>query len=146
MKCRFLEFLYFITAFIMKLFTIARRNLGTMIVTGSNSGIGKATATELARRGAKVILACRDVNSALQAKEEIHEKTQVPDEMVVCHNLDLTSLKSVRRFANRVGAEQIDVLINNAGILPPPKCQVTVDGFEVTFQTNFLGSYHNPSI
>lgn len=112
----------------------------TVIITGANSGIGKETAEELCRRNARVILACRNVDKARQAAAEIAEATGVHP---VVMQLDLCSLKSVRHFAQQVNEreERLDVLINNAGLLPPPERTETEDGFEMTFQANHLGHF-----
>ncbi|XP_077556819.1 retinol dehydrogenase 11-like isoform X3 [Haemaphysalis longicornis] len=89
----------------------------TVIVTGSNSGIGKEAAKELARRGARVILACRNSERAADAARDIFLET---GNKVVFKKLDLSSFKSVREFADDVKRTEprLDVLINNAGIFP----------------------------
>ncbi|XP_001627101.2 retinol dehydrogenase 14 [Nematostella vectensis] len=112
----------------------------TVIVTGANSGIGKATALELARRGARVIMACRDLESAEKAASEIRYK--VPKAEVVCRFLDLNSLISVRKFAEDVMREEkrLDILVNNAGVYQPAN-KKTVDGFETQFGVNHLGHF-----
>ncbi|XP_042144208.1 retinol dehydrogenase 12 [Ixodes scapularis] len=112
----------------------------TVIITGSNTGIGKETARELARRNARVILACRNQDKARDAAEDIFKTT---GRHVVCMQLDLCSFDSVRNFANKVIAseERLDVLINNAGMMSPPNREETKDGFEVTFQANHLGHF-----
>lgn len=111
----------------------------TIIITGGNGGIGKETAKELARRKARVILACRNLKKAEQAAQEIFEETQQP---VVIMRLDLASFKSVREFANCIlkTEARLDVLINNAGVmLSSPEVELTEDGYEIGFQTNYLG-------
>lgn len=112
----------------------------TVIITGGSRGIGKETARELCRRKARVILACRDVSSARATAEEIARDTGVRP---LCMRLDLCSFASIRQFASQVVAQEqrLDVLINNAGILSPPSRRETGDGFEVTFQTNYLGHF-----
>ncbi|KAK8786950.1 hypothetical protein V5799_023283, partial [Amblyomma americanum] len=112
----------------------------TVVITGANSGIGKETAKALCRRNARVILACRNLDKARVAAEEIAQQTGVRP---VFMQLDLCSLKSVREFAQEVleREERLDVLINNAGCLAPPKRTETEDGFEVTFQSNHLGHF-----
>ena len=101
------------------------------VVTGANSGIGFYAARELARAGAKVILAVRDT-----AKGE-HAAAQMPGDTAVCH-LDLASLASVREFAASV--VKLDLLVNNAGVMAAPR-RLTEDGFETHFQTNHLGHF-----
>ncbi|XP_029845246.2 retinol dehydrogenase 11-like isoform X1 [Ixodes scapularis] len=112
----------------------------TVLITGANAGIGKETAKELARRNARVILACRDTSRAAAAAREIYRET---GREVVLRRLDLCSFKSIREFADDIiaGEERLDVLINNAGIVPFPERVETVDGFEQTFQTNHLGPF-----
>ncbi|KAL1434709.1 hypothetical protein MTO96_011410 [Rhipicephalus appendiculatus] len=111
----------------------------TVIVTGSNSGIGKETAKELARRKARVILACRNVQRAHKAAQDIFADT---GETVVVKQLDLCSFKSVRAFAEDIirTEPRLDVLINNAGNIPD-KLLLTEDGYEVGLQSNYLGHF-----
>lgn len=88
----------------------------TVVITGANTGIGKETALDLARRGARVILACRDVDKAeRRAASEIRGVSGNGN--VSVERLDLASLKSVREFAERINANEsrLDILINNAG-------------------------------
>ncbi|CAN7996246.1 unnamed protein product [Ixodes hexagonus] len=112
----------------------------TVIITGGNAGIGKETAKELARRKARVIIACRNVNKAQEAADEIFRETQ---QTVVVKHLDLSSLKSVRDFARDIvfTEQRLDVLINNAGMTQTDQLQLTEDGYELTFQTNYLGHF-----
>lgn len=112
----------------------------TAIVTGANTGVGLETAKELCRRKARVILACRDLDKARLVAAEIGGETGV---MPVCMQLDLCSFKSIRRFAEQITEREkrLDVLINNAGKIAPPKKTETDDGFESTFQTNHLGPF-----
>ena len=107
---------------------------GTMmriIVTGGNSGIGKATAGALAAAGHSVVIACRTIPKAEQAAAEMAGDVEV-------RHLDLADLTSVRRFADSV--ESVDVLVNNAGVLGPAQAR-TVDGFEAHMGTNYLGHF-----
>lgn len=113
----------------------------TIIVTGGNAGIGKETAKELARRKARVILACRNLEKADKAMQEIFEETQ---QKVVVKRLDLASLRSVREFADDIlkTESRLDVLVNNAGLInDTSKVQLTEDGYEVCFQSNYLGHF-----
>ncbi len=103
----------------------------TFVVTGANSGLGEATARELAAHGAHVILACRTV-----AKGEAVAATMSGE--VAVRPLDLADLASIRAFAKVSG--DIDVLINNAGVMAVPKAR-TADGFEMQIGTNFLGHF-----
>ncbi|MFC7754411.1 oxidoreductase [Tsukamurella soli] len=101
------------------------------VVTGANSGLGRATALALGRAGATVTLACRDVLKAQPVAREIGTRASV-------RRLDLADLASVREFAAVAG--DIDVLINNAGVMAPP-LRRTRDGFELQFGTNHLGHF-----
>ncbi len=110
------------------------------VVTGANSGIGWHTALELARAGSEVILAARTEPKAKDAVDRINRV--LPNAKVRFELLDLASLKSVRAFAKRVGSEhKVDLLVNNAGVMRVPKREVTEDGFERQFGTNFLGPF-----
>jgi NAD(P)-dependent dehydrogenase (short-subunit alcohol dehydrogenase family) len=104
----------------------------TVIITGANSGIGLATAKTLAERGARVVLAVRNVTKGEQAADAIHGVTEV-------RKLDLASLDSVRTFVTAWDGP-IDLLINNAGITAHSLSR-TADGFELQFGTNHLGPF-----
>jgi NAD(P)-dependent dehydrogenase (short-subunit alcohol dehydrogenase family) len=112
----------------------------TAIVTGANSGLGLATARELARAGAAVTLACRDAGKGEAAAERI--RATVPGAALEVGVVDLADLGSVRDFAARVADahERLDLLINNAGIMAAPR-RLTRDGFESQFGTNHLGHF-----
>ncbi|MDT5021906.1 MAG: hypothetical protein QOE12_286 [Mycobacterium sp.] len=101
------------------------------IVTGANSGLGAVTARELARVGAKVILAVRNAGRGEAAAREMTGDVEV-------RQLDLQNLGSVRQFAE--GIDSVDVLVNNAGIMAVPHA-VTSDGFESQIGTNHLGHF-----
>jgi NAD(P)-dependent dehydrogenase (short-subunit alcohol dehydrogenase family) len=103
----------------------------TAIVTGANSGLGAVTARELARVGAKVILAVRNAGRGEAAAREMTGDIEV-------RQLDLQNLASVRQFAD--GVSRVDVLVNNAGIMAVPHA-VTSDGFESQIGTNHLGHF-----
>jgi NAD(P)-dependent dehydrogenase (short-subunit alcohol dehydrogenase family) len=103
-----------------------------VIVTGANSGIGRAAAQAMAGAGAHVTLAVRDTAKGEAAAAEMAGETEV-------RRLDLASLASVREFAEACDGE-IDLLINNAGVMAPPLTR-TVDGFELQFGTNHLGHF-----
>ena len=110
------------------------------IVTGSNTGIGRETALDLAKRGARVIVACRDQTKGKAAVSYIKEASG--SENVVLKKLDLASLASIRTFSSEVLDEEdrIDILINNAGVMFTDYCH-TEDGFEMQFGTNHLGHF-----
>uniref|UniRef100_A0A3P9I0S4 Si:dkey-23o4.6 n=1 Tax=Oryzias latipes TaxID=8090 RepID=A0A3P9I0S4_ORYLA len=112
----------------------------TVLVTGANSGIGKETSRDLARRGARVVMACRDLSRAVQAAEEIRKSTGNGN--VVVRHLDLASLYSVRTFAQEFldTEDRLDILINNAGVMMCPK-RLTEDGFETQLAVNHLGHF-----
>ncbi|XP_036451526.1 dehydrogenase/reductase SDR family member 13a.2 [Colossoma macropomum] len=110
----------------------------TVIITGGNTGIGKATAMELAGRGARVILACRNQQKAESAISDIKKVTGSTD--VVYMQLDLSSLKSVRSFTETFlkTESRLDLLINNAGLVADGR---TEDGFGIEFGVNHLGHF-----
>jgi len=106
----------------------------TAVVTGANSGLGLETARQLARKGARVVMACRNLEKGEAARRDV--------EGAELEQLDLASLESVRAFAERFRASHdgLDLLINNAGVMAPPR-QRTADGFELQFGTNHLGHF-----
>ena len=110
------------------------------VVTGANSGIGYEAAAVLAGRGARVVVAVRDLGKGESAVHQI--KRRSPNADVALQQLDLSSLASVRAAAEdlRAAYPRIDLLINNAGVMYPPK-QTTADGFELQFGTNHLGHF-----
>ena len=108
------------------------------VVTGGNSGIGFQTVKELARAGAHVVLAARDVERGKQAAHRI--ELACPGATVSVGELDLARITSIREFAATV-VEPLDLLINNAGVMAPPRRRSTADGFELQFGTNHLGHY-----
>ncbi len=113
----------------------------TALVTGANSGIGFQVAVELARRGAVVLMACRDAGRGAGARAAI--VGQVPAAAVDLVALDLADLDSVARLAGQVAARPggLDLLVNNAGVMAVPGRQVTAQGFELQFGTNHLGHF-----
>jgi NAD(P)-dependent dehydrogenase (short-subunit alcohol dehydrogenase family) len=104
----------------------------SVIVTGANSGLGRATARALAEAGARVVLAVRSIDKGRAAAATMPGETEVRE-------LDLASLASVREFAAAWEGE-VDLLINNAGVMAPPLTR-TADGFELQFGTNHLGHF-----
>lgn len=112
----------------------------TIIVTGSNSGIGKETVRELAARGAKVIMAVRNLEKGRQAMTDIKQTLVTAD--IEVRQLDLSDLKSVREFSDGIKQdfEKLDILINNAGIMMCPK-SLTRDGFDIQVGTNHFGHF-----
>lgn len=110
------------------------------IITGSNTGLGYDTARVLAARGAHVVMAVRDTAKGEAAAARIRNLTRGAE--VTVHKLDLGSLASVKQAGAELASAypRIDLLINNAGVMYPPK-QTTADGFELQFGTNHLGHF-----
>jgi NAD(P)-dependent dehydrogenase (short-subunit alcohol dehydrogenase family) len=104
----------------------------TVVVTGASSGLGISTTRELARAGARVVLAVRNVAKGDEVARTVEGRTEV-------RHLELTSLASIREFADAWTGD-LDILVNNAGIMlvPPGK---TEDGFELHIGTNHLGHF-----
>ncbi|XP_049954636.1 retinol dehydrogenase 13-like isoform X2 [Schistocerca serialis cubense] len=122
----------------------ARLDGKTAIITGANTGIGKETAMDLARRGATVVLACRDEQKAEAAATELRKRLQGYQGAgeVRVQRLDLSSLTSVRDCARRLLEQHpnIHLLINNAGVMACPR-SLTEDGFEMQLGVNHLGHF-----
>ncbi|XP_055979926.1 retinol dehydrogenase 14 [Sorex fumeus] len=126
----------------------------TVLITGANSGLGRATAAELLRLGARVIMGCRDRARAEEAAGELRRELRPPGDPaaggpeaggpgeLVVKELDLASLRSVRAFCQEMLQEErrLDVLINNAGVFQCPYMK-TEDGFEMQFGVNHLGHF-----
>jgi NAD(P)-dependent dehydrogenase (short-subunit alcohol dehydrogenase family) len=110
----------------------------TAVVTGANSGIGYVAARELARRGARVILACRSRTRGETARERMLR--EVPEAKAELRELDLADLASVRAFAAELPCGRVDVLLNNAGLMAGPYA-LTADGFECHLGVNHLGHF-----
>ncbi len=108
------------------------------VVTGGNSGIGMRTAAALAAHGARVVLACRDTASGEQAAARLRRGAPAAD--VTVRALDLASMDAVRSFAGGWNGP-LDLLVNNAGVMAPPRRSRTAEGFELQFGTNHLGHY-----
>jgi NAD(P)-dependent dehydrogenase (short-subunit alcohol dehydrogenase family) len=108
------------------------------VVTGANSGIGWQTAYALADHDAEVVLACRNPNRAAAAAQRV--AAERPSARIRAAELDLASMESVRTFAE-AWSGPLDLLVNNAGVMAPPKRASTEDGFELQFGTNHLGHY-----
>ncbi|NXK59775.1 RDH12 dehydrogenase, partial [Sylvietta virens] len=117
----------------------ARLDGKVVLITGANTGIGKATASDLAQRG-KVIIACRDIAKGEAAASEIRAETG--NQQVIVKKLDLADTKSIREFAEKFLAEEkeLHVLINNAGVMLCPYSK-TADGFEMHLGVNHLGHF-----
>uniref|UniRef100_A0A0L8GQG5 Retinol dehydrogenase 13 n=2 Tax=Octopus bimaculoides TaxID=37653 RepID=A0A0L8GQG5_OCTBM len=112
----------------------------TVVITGANSGIGKAVATGLAYKRGRIILACRDMERCAEAQKEIIHQTANLN--IHCRKLDLASIKSIKAFADAFNKTEnrLDILINNAGVMCSPK-SLTEDGFEQQLGVNYLGHF-----
>lgn len=119
--------------------SLARLDNKIIIVTGANTGIGKEAAAEFARRGGRVILACRSEERGQAAVEDIRRTCNNDD--VVFKKLDLASFKSIRAFAQDINENEksLDILVNNAGYAGPRK--VTEDGLEMIMGVNHFGHF-----
>ena len=111
-----------------------------VIITGANSGLGFETSKELAAKGATIIMACRNLDSAEEAKQLII--SEHPEANLVIKHLDLASLESIMKFAEEFKAEfsRLDILYNNAGLMAIPH-MITEDGFEMQFGVNYLAHF-----
>jgi NAD(P)-dependent dehydrogenase (short-subunit alcohol dehydrogenase family) len=117
----------------------------TAVITGANTGLGFETARVLAERGARVVLACRDLDRAKEAAARIlggSSQSDATPRDVQALRLDLASLASVREAADEIGsaAGQVDLLINNAGVMMTPFGR-TADGFELQLGVNHFGHF-----
>ncbi|XP_032685549.1 retinol dehydrogenase 13-like [Odontomachus brunneus] len=111
-----------------------------IIVTGANTGIGYETVRELARRKAKVIMACRDMQKCEKSRREIVIDTK--NKYVYCRKCDLASQESIRKFVKRFRKEydKLDILVNNAGVMRCPK-SYTKEGIEMQLGVNHIGHF-----
>ncbi|EFA09601.1 retinol dehydrogenase 11 [Tribolium castaneum] len=112
----------------------------TALITGANSGIGYETALDFAKRGARVILACRSPAKAEEARSKIISETG--NENIVVKNLDMASFASVRAFAKEINETEnrLDILVNNAGMIGRWG-ETTEDGLPVLMQTNHFSGF-----
>lgn len=112
----------------------------TIVVTGTG-GLGFETALAFARAGGDVILAGRDPKKGFESVT--HIRRAVPDAIVAFEPLDLADLASVAAFGKRLASRRyaVDVLVNNAGLMTPPRRETTADGFERQFGVNYLGHF-----
>lgn len=126
--------------FVSKWSSDVRLDGKTGIVTGANTGIGKETAKDLAGRGAKVIMACRDLAKGEQAARDIMRA--VKGAKVVARQLDLADTKSICQFAENIydTEKTLHYLVNNAGVAICPYA-TTADGYELQFGVNHLGHF-----
>ncbi|WP_415327829.1 SDR family oxidoreductase [Chryseobacterium sp. MMS23-Vi53] len=120
---------------------IPQRNNGLAVITGSTEGIGYEDALALSSAGWKVIVMGRNAQKGADAITKIQQIN--PKAKVSFEKIDLADLSSVKSFASRMVArgEPIHLLINNAGVMTPPKRLETADGFELQFGTNHIGHF-----
>jgi len=113
----------------------------TVLVTGGNSGLGYETVLQLTRRGARVLMAARDRARGTAALERL--AAEAPGSQAELAQIDLADLTSVERFAEGflAGGQELDVLINNAGVMAIPHRETTAQGYERQFGTNHLGHF-----
>ena len=118
----------------------ARIDGKTVVITGGNTGIGKETALELACRGGRIIIGCRDVTKGSVAVSEIKKHSQ--NQNVSFKHLDLASKRSIKQFSQEILEQEsrIDILVLNAGVMFTPY-STTEDGFELQFGVNHLGHF-----
>jgi len=110
------------------------------VITGCNTGIGKITAMDLSKRGAKIVMLCRSLERAEAAAQDIRKATEGE---VIVHKMDLASLDSIAECSDQLcnSLEKIDILINNAGVMMCPDLK-TEDGFEMQIGTNHFGHFY----
>ena len=125
----------------------------TVVVTGASGGIGLEACAQLAAKGARVVMAVRDVGKGERARDEavataarLGGKAAVTRDSFVLVQLDVSDLTSVRGFRERLlaavpGLDKVDVLILNAGIMAPPERSVSKDGLEMQMATNVFGHF-----
>ena len=121
----------------IKFTEIKRQDKRVFLITGANSGLGYETSKFLLKKGGTVIMCCRDLKKGERAKKEL-SKLNFPGNIELVE-LDLSDLIKVRNFANSIKNKfnYLDVLINNAGIMAPPKT-FSEQGFEIQFAVNHL--------
>ncbi|PKP10416.1 MAG: short-chain dehydrogenase [Bacteroidetes bacterium HGW-Bacteroidetes-4] len=113
----------------------------TIIITGANSGLGLEATRQLSLKGANVVMAVRNPDKGQRALQEI--KAQYPKVRIDLMTLDLADLDSVHTFADEFQKKysQLNVLINNAGVMFPPQRELSKQGFEIQFAVNHLGHF-----
>jgi retinol dehydrogenase-13 len=114
----------------------------TVLVTGSNRGIGYEVAKDVIRRGGKLIMVCRDLKGAEEAAKRIKKETgKEEDAIITFYSMDLAKFDTIRECCDKITREvaKIDVLINNAGLLTPTR-QENSDGIEITLAVHYYGT------
>ena len=110
------------------------------IVTGSNSGLGLETSYELAKRGAKVYMLCRDMNKGSAAIEELKSRSDSIADKLFLRKVDVSLQSDIKSFAKEFTEDHVDILVNNAGCMIDGR-PLTSEGIEVNFATNVMGPY-----
>lgn len=112
-----------------------------IIVTGANSGLGLEAVKALCKKNATVIMAVRNLDKGEKSLQEV--KKEAPSANATLMQLDLADLNSIASFATAFKEKyaQLNILINNAGLMYPPKREVTTQGFEVQIGTNHFGHF-----
>jgi NAD(P)-dependent dehydrogenase (short-subunit alcohol dehydrogenase family) len=120
---------------------IPQRNDGLAVITGSTEGVGFEDSLALSSAGWTVIMMGRNAQKGVQSIAKIHKIN--PKAKVSFEKIDLADLSSIKAFASRMisKGQAINLLINNAGVMTPPKRLVTTDGFELQFGTNHIGHF-----
>jgi NAD(P)-dependent dehydrogenase (short-subunit alcohol dehydrogenase family) len=123
------------------MYTVADQSNRRFVITGANSGTGKEATKRIAAAGGTVVMAVRSLERGAAARDEI--LAEFPEARLELRELDLADLASVRAFAQSIvdDGKALDVLVNNAGVMAPPKRFETVDGFELQFGSNYLGPF-----
>ncbi|KQQ94482.1 short-chain dehydrogenase [Leifsonia sp. Leaf325] len=123
------------------MYTVPDQSGRLVVVTGANSGTGKEATRRLAAAGAHVVMAVRTIEKGEAARAEILD--QFPGSSLEVRHIDLSELATVHAFADSLIADgrAVDTLVNNAGVMAPPKRMETRDGFELQFGSNFLGPF-----
>jgi NAD(P)-dependent dehydrogenase (short-subunit alcohol dehydrogenase family) len=123
------------------MYTVPDQTGRLVVITGANSGLGKEAARRLALAGAEIVMAVRTPEKGNAARLEI--LADAPDATLEVRRLDLSDLSSVHAFASDLVRDDrpLDLLVNNAGVMAPPKRMTTADGFELQFGSNFLGPF-----
>ena len=110
------------------------------VVTGANSGLGLETTFELAKRGAKVYMLCRDFNRGLAAAEELKKRSESIGDKLIVRKVDVSLQADISAFVQSFDEARVDILVNNAGCMVDGR-PLTPEGIEVNFATNVIGPY-----